>query len=283
VDEPTITTIDNLKLLYQEIVEGCSLSDDRSVCFKHLNEIEGIEVLRQRLVFFRKYIAKGIPSEKSRLKEVIESEQWSAQKEDDIISLKYAIGDNEKNIVNIIAQQQAMIRRAIEEDKNKLGALLLERSQVLGVTADELSDTDASNYTLYLSAYKDRACTTRMFSSWEEFESMSNEELDQLVNMMESCMSKFSDKNIRELSVLPHFLNSFSYCKDRIEAFLNKPVSIMTGYQMHLLSLGVRNLNILSQSQGSPPELLGDTSPEQIIKWYDLQFSIILGKRNSAK
>jgi hypothetical protein len=44
----------------------------------------------------------------------------------------------------------------------------------------------------------------------------------------------------------------------------------------------MRNLNILNQSKGSPPDLIGDVTLEKIQSWYDQEYSIIQGKRNQS-
>ena len=278
------SAIDELKIIYQEIIDGCSISSDGKVFFRHLTELDYIEVLRYRMVSFKRYVKEGLPSEQERLKTLFETEEWNQDKEDRITSLRLTISDNEKNLSKfVIAQQQAGIRKAISNDKEELLALLVDRHNMMGMTADELSNKESNMFTLYLSLYSDRACKVPLFKTFNEFESSEGQESDRLAEDMDTCLQKFSELKIRQVSIMPFFLNNFSYSKDNIHSFLQKPTVSFTSYQTLLFSLGQRNLNILSQSQGSPPEMYSDVSPNDVLTWYDQQYSVILGKRNAAK
>lgn len=280
MEQKTLSEFDSLRLIYQEIIEGCSISKDGTIFLKHLTDIDNIEVLRQRIVFLNYYLSKGIPSESTRLKELIESSEWSLEKEDQILSLRYSISDNEHNLRNIIPQQQASIKYGIEMDKKKLISLLTERHLTFGTTAEEMSNRDSSNFFGFFSAYKDRKLTIPFFKNWEEFDELDNDEHDKFQVLVNENYEKFSDKNIKGLACLPIFLNAFSYCKEDLVSFLNKPIALLSSNQLHLFSLGERNLNILSKTKASPPELLDDIKISDIVSWYDLQYSVILGKRN---
>lgn len=276
-----MTHIDQLRLIYKEIVLGCS--PGKQCFFKHPSEIDNIELLSQKEKLYQKYLDHGIPSEEERLKEIISQELWSLQKEDDIVSLRLSISDNEKNIHSVIIQQQAAIRKMIDQDKNKLLMLLFERSQYLGTTAEELSIKDINTYMYLILCFKDRECKERFFSSWDEIESLENEKISEFNQEYNQLMEKFSDKAIRQLSVLPFFLNNFSYCKDNISLFLNKPIVELTNFQSFLFSYGQRNLSILNQSEGAPPELIGDVKIDDILTWYDQQYSLKLREKLQNK
>jgi hypothetical protein len=275
--------MDELKILYQEIVEGVSPSANRKIFFRHANELDYVEVVRQRHIFFHEYEAKGIPTESERLKISIDSGEWTQDQEDRIISLRYIISDNEKNLGNCIPEQQAGIKLAVQKDKEELMNLLVERQGIMGATCDELSNKDASNYMAFLVSYKDRQCKVRYSNTWAEFDDMDADEIDNLVSSMNQTMNRFVENKIRQISVLSFFLNNFSYCKENVSTFFGKPMVEITNLQTTLLSLGSRNLSILSQAEGHPPELIGETTPNDILTWYDKQYSVIVGKRNSPK
>jgi hypothetical protein len=274
-----ISLTDELRVIYQEIIEGVSASDDDTIFFRHLTELDNIEILRKKIKFYKYYLKKGLPSEEDRLAQIIQFEEWSQDKEDEIINIRFRISDNEKNIPQIIPQMQAGIRFAVEQDRKALTALLTERYHLLGATADEMSNRDTSAFSIYLALFSDRECKRPLFPAWESFDALENEKSDPIREAYDKAMDKFEGQKIRQLSVMPFFLNSFSYSKENVSTFIDKPMVALTSYQMMLFSLGQRNLSILSNSEGSPPEFLGEVGPNEVLTWYDQQYSIILTKR----
>lgn len=273
---------EQLRIIYQEIISGCSVSSN-GYYVRHLNELDHIDVLRRRISLYNKYIAEGIPSEQDRLKELIANEEWSPAQEEKILELKYNINDNEKNIQSLIFQQQAHVRDVIKQKKQALAALLIERQNLLGLTADDASERDTYNYLVFATLYKDKAGTQPLFTSFEDFENLHEDTIQNYTKEVESKLSQFRDDNVRKISVMSFFLNPFSYSKEAVHTFLSKPIVQFTHYQMLLFSMGTRNLNILSQAQGEPPELMEDIPIQKVLDWYDQQFSIAIGKRNASK
>lgn len=273
---------DSLKMVYQEIVEGCSPSP-KGFFIKHLCELEHIEVTRKRFDFINAYVAQGIPTEAERLKHLKESEEWTEEKEADIVAYRLTISDNEKMFSSVIPQQQPAILQLLEDNKKALRRLLMEKRQLIGTTAEEMAEKDSTSYLIFLSLFKDRACQNALFTSWDEFEAQEEIEIEGYIRAVDDVLGRIQELTIRKISALPFFLNSFSYCKENITVFLNRPISRLTNYQIHLFSLGTRNLNILTQAEGSPPEYFENVTAEEIIKWYDVQYSMILGRRKQAQ
>jgi len=277
-------TVDDLKIIYQEIIKGFSFVPDNSFIVKHLTEIEQIDILRFQRDRLQFHLKEGIPAEKERLQQIIDDEQWNQDQEDEITSLRLTIIDNEKNLkMFVIPSQQEMVRKAIERDKQKMLTLIARKHDILGVTADELSRRDALAYQLVISTFLDPKLTQPKFQKIDDLDELDAEEYQTVVTQLEEALTKFSDYNIRLISVMPFFLNVFSYSREHITDFLRKPSVDFTSYQTQLFSLGQRTLHILGQTEGSAPELGEGGSLDDILTWYDRQYSVILGKRNSGK
>jgi len=274
--------INELKMVYQEIIEGCSRSR-HEFFIKHLCEIEQIEVIRKRLEFLQYYISQGIPTEAERLTQLKAIDDWSDEKDLDILSYRQTISDNEKMIITVIPQQQAAIQQMIADNRKSLFQLLFEKRSLIGMTAEELSEKDGTYFLSFLSLFKDRECSKPIFESWEEFESLEEDKMSHYILAIDEVLERLQETNIRKISALPFFLNAFSYCKEDIPSFLNKPIARLTNYQIHLFSLGARNINILSQANGSPPEYFDNVPAEEVIKWYDMQYSLLVGKQKQAR
>jgi hypothetical protein len=281
--EKLLTEVEELKIIYKEIIDGCSPNSNSPNFIKHLTDLEHIEITRKRLEFYRKYVADGIPNETEKLQDLISSEAWSKDNEEKILEYRYSISDNEKNIPKLIPQQQPMIQRIVNDTKAKLNILLLERAELMGSTANEFAEKEGFNYYLFLSLYKDRECKDRLFKEFAELDELESEDLKPFFQSIEETKKKITESNIKKISSLPFFINTFSYSKDNVTTFLSKPISQLTPYQVHLFSLGVRNINILGRTEGEPPELHEDTKIDDVVLWYDQQYSVMLGKQKAAK
>jgi len=276
---PFLSEIDGLRLLYKEIIEGFSPYPTSSCYIKHLDELESLEILRKKQDLFEIYKKEGVPTQEQKLKDAIASGEWDEGKEDQILTYKYNISDNEKNLKSLIPQQHPPIKKIISEIKQKLNALLKEKDSVLGQTADYFAERDSFNYTIYLSLYKDPL--SRLFNSYHDFQEIEDEGVVSYGKILENALTKFTHNNLTYIAVMPFFLNPLSYVKENVFNFLRKPIIEMTNYQSALISLGLRNLNILSNTDAEPPALLDDVPLNDIVKWYDMHFSVMLGKSKS--
>ncbi len=276
-----ISEIEELKILYKNIIDGCSFDESSGLYVKHLNDLDNSEIAHKKLAVFEKHRKNGLLSEEEKLNQLRDSEQWDKSKDEEIVDLQYLISDNEKNIKNIIPQQHGPILKMIEDAKEKLNKIQFEKSQLLGRTANEFAERDGFNYFIYLSLYKDKECKIRYFDNFDIFDNIEDDEVIKYIGIVESKLSQLSEANVRKISVMGFFLNCFSFAKEHVHTFLSIPVCRMSPYQTLLLSLGGRNLNILSQSDGSPPELIGDTKIDQVLLWFDTQFSILQSKRSN--
>lgn len=272
-------TFNILKVIYFDIINGFSVDEETGIFVKHLTEKENAELIRHKLFLIDKFQKDGIPSYEEKLTELIKEGIWSNEDEDKIIELKYHITDNEKFLSKTIPEQWHILQKIIDQKKSELHLKLLEKRELMGRTAEDFANKNSENYFIFLSLYKDEKL--KLFNSYKDFENLEESEIDNYSNLMEKCLSKIKEENIQKISVMPFFLNSFAYAKDRIEVFLNRPISEITPYQLYLISCGQKNINVLEKSEGTPPDLLvGNVNFEDVIKWYDSNYSRLKGKVN---
>lgn len=274
--------LENLKIIYYEIIAGCSYIPKLNAYVKHFSELDNIEIAQTKASFFEKYVKEGIPTYENRLKTVIDNGDWSLQEEKDITFLRNLISDNEKN-VKVIKEQQAMIAQIIKDKRAELTELLFKKRTILGATAEEFSERDTINYMTYKGLYKDSNCKLKLFKSLDDFVELKDEELDNHIESMDSALIKFTEPTIRKIAAMSFFINMFSYVKDDVSKFFKKPMIELSNYQFLLLSLGSRNLNILSNTEGEAPEVNSDEDIDKLVTWYDMEYSVLLGKRKSSK
>lgn len=284
-NEPSakISEIDELKLVYFEILAGYSFDAESSLYIRHFSDEESFLVLQKRAELFQYYSAEGVPHESELLKNAMTNEEWSQEKEDHILELKYHISDNEKAIHNIIQEQRGGILKIIEEKKQELSECIMERKAILGRSIEDLIDEDVNDYVIYLSFFKDKGLTTHVTPTYSDFQNYSITEISTLNYRLSVQYQRFTEEKVKGVACLPLFLNKINYCKENVFAFLNKPIASLTHHQSFLFSLGLRNLEVMSKANGSPPDINLDAKIKDIVHWYDIQNSIMIAKKNQSE
>jgi hypothetical protein len=275
--------LENLKIIYSEIIMGCSYSYDINLYIKHFNDSDNTEILKAKRQIFQSYKKDGIPSQEDRLKQIIENGDWSQKDEDQINHLKLLISDNEKTVLQIIPQQREGILKAIELKREELISLILKKREIIGSTIEEFVNRDIVSYITFFSLYKDKECKIKAYESLEFFESLEDIDFDLHIITVDNVSSRFSENNIKKIAALPFFINLFSYCGEDIGSFLKIPIINWTDYQHSLISLGSRNISLLKNADGQPPDIITDLDILKSVEWYDMAHSISLGKRNTTR
>lgn len=278
-----LQTLEKLKIIYYEIVAGCSYVANLDIYIKHFSDLDNIEITRTKNNLLNQYIKDGIPSYKDRIAFLKEQGEWLDKDEENITFLKTLIHDNEKNLKTIIAQQQGAILQVIKDKRLELTSALIKKRNLVGSTAEEFAERDTINYMAYRGIFKDPFCNERLFKSLEDFQNLEDEKLDLYTDSMDLALNDLNEENIRKIAAMPFFINIFSYVKDDVSTFFKKPMTELSNYQFLLISLGSRNLGILSATEGEPPEIITDNDIQQRVDFFDKEYSVLLGKRKPTK
>lgn len=278
-DSP-LTEIESLKLVYHDILNGYTL-DSGGVYVKHFSESSYAKVLTKKLALIQQYEKDGLPKTADREKEIIEQGLWEKEKDDRIIQLKFIVSDNEKYAAGMVipAQKQAILN-IIKGSKIELANLLYEKDGVIGPTCEKYADKELENYFIVELFHRDAELKQKIYTV-EDIDAMENDELNALKKTLNQALCKVQDSHINKIACLPFFLNVLGLTKDRPEQFLGKPIASLTFNQHNLISSGLKNLSISSGSEGQPPSLLTGTI-DDLVKWFDLQYSILLSKNSKS-
>lgn len=274
-----LTEIENLKLIYHDILNGYSL-DDSGVYVKHFSEQSYARVLERKRTLALSFRVEGLPTNDEREKEMLEQGLWTQDKEDRIEQLKVNIADNEKYSQGIIPSQKGAITAILDNLKTELASLVNDKHDIVGPTCEKFADREVENFFLLELFYRDSGLAHKYFSE-DEFADLDYQELAKYKKILNAALTKIGEEHIRQLSCLPFFLNSLQVVKERPEKFFGKPISELTFHQHNLLMGGLRSHNIHSQAEGSPPSL-ADSTIQGLVEWYDKQHSIILGKNSKG-
>lgn len=268
---------EDYRALYHDILNGYSFFNDDNTSFyvKHfcLNDLNLIS--KRKIQVEHKVKKSGLPDEETQLRNLIEKDSWSKEKEkkinslkDFIINLKYTKSKliTSKDIENINIQ--------IKENEHELDSLLKERRELLGTTLESYVNKKINEYYVYVSLYKDEFLKNKLLST-QEFEDLEYEELYELYNKYNTALSGLNEKNLKKIALSGFFLNSFYLSDNNPHVFFGKPVIELTFIQTELFSYAKYFKGILTNSTGKVPEnIMND--PEALVDWYE-------GSKNASK
>ena len=283
MDKNTLSKLDELKLVYYEILNGYTFDFESSLYIKHFSEKESHLLLVKKMELQTYYEKNEVPSEAELLKNAMATGEWTQEKEDKILELKYRLSDNEKNLHNIIPEQRPWIESQLELARKELQLIYTERKMTLGRSVQDLVDEDVNDYVCYISCFKDKELTIPLQDTYENYQDWEPLELNKVSVAFSRVYNKFSEENIKQIASMPFFLNKFRYSKDDFYGFLGIPLSKISHNQIHLMSLGSKNINTLNHCENEPPDINLEATIPQVAHWYEMQYSIQLAKQKQSK
>lgn len=263
----SINEID-LFLAFCQIVEGCSekVFLGNPVFIKHIT-------IKEREFFNKKYkaylahaISKGLPKEDDALKKAIEDELWSQKEDEEIkVSEKYieTLNITRKKVFKKLQIDE--IEKSIREEKEKVAKKLAEKKQILGKTAEDYASSRASDYLIYSCFYKDKELNQRFFSE-EEFDEISNKELEECILVYNSYFNDISDLNIQHIAISDFFHPNYLVLDHPMELF-GKPMVKLSENQTRLIIYAKIFKNIFETVEHIPEEIKKD--PEALLQYKD--------------
>jgi hypothetical protein len=269
--------IEDLKILYYDVIKGSSFFPEHKLYIKHFNEFDNIKNLIYKKQLIKEYKRQGLYTEKEKEKYLIDNNLWTQEKQDRILQLKYIVFDNEKQLEKlVIPAQKASIQKLVDQDKEELKRLENDLSILLEPTCESMAVKEAENYLIYLSCSKDQE-SKNLYWEESEFDQIDESLLIKYKILFRLMFQKTSSNTIQKIACMPFFLNALRAADKKADAFFGKPSYELTYAQQDLFFSGLRNTNVLSNTDGPPPNLI-DHSIDDLAKWYDLQYSILSSK-----
>ena len=267
--------------LYSQVISGYSPASlaGSKVYIKHFSDNEFSSFEEDHEEFFKQAQDKGLPSEKEKLDEIILQEHWTEEEEQQLKDLTGSISDAIKQEKEAPPKEKDGVKKFIQSLQNKERALERVRNELVGTTAEAFAQRKNNERIIFHSLYKDPECKTPVFEL-EEFDDLDQEGLFEAISLYNKNMEFFTERWIKMVAVIPSFLNSFFLCNDDPSIFFGKPVIELTIYQTDLFSKGKYLKSILNESeQDGPPEEAYDKGLQEVVNWYDFQYSMIRSKR----
>jgi hypothetical protein len=254
--------------LFLEIKDGFSEFDfqDQVLYIKH-SDLNQLKVINDNYEFFLGRAKKmGIPTEEQVLQDLEEGDLWTKKDESLYQSLEIEISNIKKTLSNLFVEKEKnnLKQRLNEAEKEYLEKKNIRSALTLN-SAEQYAERKSNEKFVFHSLYKDKECSN-LFYNDDEFDEIDNKELSELYVIYNNCAEKFSNKNLKLLSISQMFTSLLNiYSKDLSNFFKKHPLDL-TFYQINLLNYGKLFLSIF-QNHEIPESISKD--PEKILEHID--------------
>lgn len=269
------------RVIYADIINGYSALAPGNIFLKHNSELQNCLLEISRRHYFADSGSKGLLSEKDKLALLAEYGHWSVKEEEDYqqkISELESLRFSSKKL--IIPQQQEHMAGEIKKKEKEMHSSFIERVQLLGMTKEYYANKKSQEEHILKSFYKDTKLSIPLFST-EESDNLQYREVSAYTQIYRDAHSVYFERNFKRIAVCYFFLNAFLMTEGNIYNFFGTPIINLTIYQLSLLGKGCYYKNLI-QDLGikSPPEEYYDDL-DSVIKYFDQQYSIEIGKRSN--
>ncbi len=197
-----------LRQSFLDISRGYSsfVLDNKTYFIKHLCFEDNISVDTFRNTVEEYCISKKIPTEEEKLEFLFRKKIWTKSNETELKEAKSYLTGLEKNRSNAyLPSQLAFHDKTIQETKNKVNELWMQRFFALDITKERFIEDRLNRFMVCISLYKDKSCQERSFGSIEEFEELDESELHAFLNSFNQCAINSGVSNIRKIIVSDFF------------------------------------------------------------------------------
>lgn len=259
--------LSTLRYLYKDVINGYSKVDENGIYISHLKETDIGEIEERKIKLTEEAKGKGLHDEEEKIELLVSQGLWTQQKEVDIKKVRSEIIElRETKKKLILGRQIKQINKQIQFKENIYKDLSKERRDEVGHTAEDYADKKVNEELVFKTFFKGPELSDPFFSN-EEFEDLTNKDLEGYTLLYTAINSQFSDTILRKISVCPFFLNSFFVCENNTNLFYGKPVTELTNYQIDVFSYGRYYKSIMADAKNPPNELYEE--PEKLIQYYE--------------
>lgn len=251
-----------------EIFDGYSRFDlnGQTLFFRHFS------LRDQNLISdnFEKYknlaINRGIETEEETYKRLRDDESWTSDDDLKVAELEsYVLNLKKTKSKLFLPSQMEQHQKTIDEEQNKLNALLNRKFELVSTTAESYANKMSNEEFLRVLIYEDQELKKLKYSE-EEFGELTSSELSELSSKYFNLSEKFNENNIQKI-VLQDFFNMYiSSCEDAY-IFFGKFIHQLTAYQMKLLLFARIFNNIFQYNDDIPDSIKKD--PKAIFDFVD--------------
>lgn len=252
----------SLRKAFGDIVRGYSaVSLDDKFYIKHFGTFDQIyldDIYKKNYDEAKK---ASLPTEKEKLEYLRQEGSWTELDEATITNAERTIRAFEDNISKITSPSHVRNLRAQQnQEREGLNKKLAEKNQILGLTCEAFAAKRTNDYYVFQSFYKDENLTIKLYDQ-EEFEYLSDKNINNLILEYNKVMSLCSGKGLKMIASSAFFQNVFCLVDD-IYHFYGKPIALLTFCQLELAIFGRYFKQIFEENPELPERVRAN--PEEI-------------------
>jgi hypothetical protein len=262
-----------LRRTFVDICRGYSIGHHRDKPFyiRHLSHFEHLRYDDLQARFEEQAKAAGAYTEAAQMERLRSKGLWSDAKDRDIARQRDTIIRFEEAAKSVtLPSMQENYARQIKDERGKLEAMLNERAQLLGRTAELHAQLLLNDHYILTNIFGDQGLTSPLFTE-TTFEDLADSEVEALLSAYHGSIDPCDDRHLRYLAVQDFFTSYYTLCQDRLDAFFGKPVSQLTYYQVRLGNISRYFKTLIEQTDLSKLDPKVRTDPEAIERLYTSQ------------
>jgi hypothetical protein len=218
--------------------------------------------------FLKKAIKEKVPTREEKEKFLIQEELWSQEKNEKIEELRKLSSDlSDSYSLEYLKSKRESLLRNIKEIDTDIHKMESEKSLLIGNVAETYASKKSNEEYVKVSLFKDKELTIPLYSE-EEFEELSELELDIITRLYNKRTENFNSSNFKKIAICNFFLNAFYLCNDSVYEFYGKPVVDLTMYQSEVFGYGRYFKSVLAEFSDKIPRSIMN-NPEQLMNWID--------------
>mgnify|MGYP003661175330 CR=1 FL=1 len=218
----------------QDIVQGFSRFNDLYI--KHFTFHDEI-LLRQSYEKEMENLTE-IPLEEEQLQMLMERDIWQRSKEGELKRHKLQLSAAETTLPNLLIDaQKKPVETQIAELKKKVASLEVEKSEYMGVTREQIANTNSYDHLLCLAVFKDRDLTEPHLPGGEkDLDNLTSQDLVSLQVAVGDVRETCSLSNCKKIAC-SYYIQSMVNClpEDQEYRFMDRPVNQFTVAQINLV------------------------------------------------
>jgi len=261
----------HLRKVFTEIIRGiskCNSEEFGIFYIKHLDVFDSEEIDEKNEEYLLYAQKKGLPTEEEKLKELKKDGLWDSKKQksiDESVEFIKRLKINKSKF--FLKAQIDSISAQIEEESGKLHDLLIEKAELVGLTAQGFANKKINEYYIFKTLYEDSNFKNRLFTK-DDYDELSEASIRYLINKFNYNSNRFSARNLKRIALSPFFLNDFYLCEDNPMTYFGKPLVELTYNQAELFSHARQFKYVLQEMKHKPSaELMSD--PDKLLDVYD--------------
>ena len=263
--------------LYKDVINGYSTAtlDGRNLYIRHLRDIDYALIEQKRLAYRQEGASRGLFSARENLEMLVKTGHWTWPEEEEYQTRCSEIKNLRETESQIFLEsQKKVIADRVKKKEGELSEMAKFRNLLPLSTTESYANEKLNTFIIQFSFYESNDLRGNLFSE-EDFNALHMEDVESLHSLYYVVLEKFKELNLKRISCLGVFINSFMLAKGNPYYFFGKAVTDLTTYQTIICGHGNSYKNILENSDNSIPayEDIDDS-----VAWYERERELIKKK-----